>query len=107
MHEDNKELLRLLNDCAAECNHCYNSCLIEQDIHLLKRCIQLDRDCADFCCVTASFIERGSEHVKHLLQECAEICNTCADECEKYMQMEHCKKCMEICRKCADACMKE
>jgi len=103
-HEQNKQLLDALYNCAAECNHCATACLDEQDVKMLAKCINLDIDCADICTLTATLIARGSEHGNHLLEECAEICNACADECEKHQQMEHCKSCAEACRKCAEAC---
>ena len=105
-HEQNKQLLEALNNCAAECNHCTTTCLNEQDVKMLARCIKLDIDCAQICSLTASLIARNSEHGKHLLKECAEVCIACAEECEKHakMGMEHCRKCAEACRACADAC---
>jgi predicted GNAT family N-acyltransferase len=105
MHEQNKPLIDLLNQCAAECNHCATACLEEKDISMLSRCIKLDMDCAEICRLAISFVARGSEHAEHVLNECAEICNACADECEKHAaHMEHCKRCAEICRECAEAC---
>lgn len=105
-HQENKQLLNALNDCATECNHCAIACLEEQDVKMLARCIKLDFDCADICQLTATLIARGSEHAEHLLKECADICNSCAEECEKHgnMGMEHCKRCAEACRICAKAC---
>ncbi len=105
-HEQNKQLMDALSNCAAECNHCATACLDEQDVKMLARCIKLDIDCGEICMLTASYVARGSEHAQHLLDECAEICNACAEECEKHAQMgmEHCKRCAEACRNCAEAC---
>ncbi len=107
-HQQNKQLIDALNNCATECNHCATACLDEQDVKMLARCIKLDIDCADICTLIATLIARGSEHGKHLLKECAEVCNACADECEKHaaMGMEHCKTCAEACRRCAEECSK-
>lgn len=102
-HEQNTALLKALSDCAAECNHCFTACLEEENVKMMARCIKLDRDCADICNLTASFLARGSEHAGHLLQECADICNACAEECNKH-DHDHCKKCAEACRACATAC---
>lgn len=106
-HEQNKELLEALTNCAAECNHCAIACLAEQDSKMLERCIKLDLDCAEICQVAASFVARGSEHMQHLLKECVEICEACAQECEKHAPhgMEHCRQCAEACHRCAEACM--
>ena len=103
------QLIMVLNNCAAECNHCATACLDEQDVKMLAKCIKLDIDCAEICNLTASFIARNSEHGKHLLKECAEVCNACAEECDKHAQMgmEHCRTCAEACRACADACRRD
>ncbi|HKR06979.1 MAG TPA: four-helix bundle copper-binding protein [Bacteroidia bacterium] len=103
MHQEHKEIIRQLNDCANECNHCFNACLQEDDVKMMARCIELDRDCADICQLTASMLARNSEHAHHLLKECADICEACAEECAKHKN-EHCKSCAEACRKCAEAC---
>ena len=103
-HQQNKQLMDALNNCAAECNHCTTACLDEQDVKMLAKCIRLNIDCAGICTLTASLIARGSEHGRHLLKECAEVCDACAAECEKHSHMEHCKKCAEACRVCANAC---
>jgi hypothetical protein len=103
-HKQNQELIRALSDCAAACNHCATACLEEKDPHHLARCIRLDRDCADICLLTASFVARGSEHAEHLLRECAEICNACAEECGMHKQMAHCQECAVACRDCAEIC---
>lgn len=99
------QLLSVLAECAAACNHCLSSCLEEKDVKMMVSCIKLDIDCAHICSITADFVSRGSDHAKHLLKECTEICSKCADECEKHSaHADHCKMCAEACRKCADAC---
>ena len=103
MHQENKKLLEELKNCAAECNHCYNACLEEEDVAMMTRCIELDRDCAEICHITSSFIERNSEHAHDLLVACANICEACAEECDKH-EAEHCKRCAEACHSCATAC---
>ena len=106
-HEQNKQLLETLNNCAAACNACIDACLHEKDVTMMATCIQLDMDCAAICTLTASFVARGSVHAPHLFKECAEICNACAAECEKHMAngMERCKICAIACRACAAACI--
>ncbi|MET0637524.1 MAG: four-helix bundle copper-binding protein [Chitinophagaceae bacterium] len=104
----NKPLLDALNNCAAECNSCAISCLDENDVKMLVKCVKLDIDCAAICTLVAGLIARRSEHGKHLLKECAEICKACADECDIHakMGMEHCRLCAEACRACAKECEK-
>ena len=49
MHKEHHEIIRQLNDCAIECNHCFNACLNEEDVTMLARCIELERECAEIC----------------------------------------------------------
>ncbi|AMR29356.1 ferredoxin [Hymenobacter psoromatis] len=105
MPAQNQSLLDALNACVASCENCATAGLRGDDIQMMARCIELDRDCADFCALTARFVARGSEHAQHLLDECAEICKACGDECEKHAaHMEHCRECAEACRRCEQAC---
>lgn len=104
MHKKDLETIRQLNDCANECNQCFSKALDEVDVSMFARCIELDRECADICQLTASFLARDSEHAHELMQLCAKICDECADECAKH-QDDHCKRCAEACRACADTCI--
>jgi hypothetical protein len=88
-----------------ECENCATSCLQEQDVKMMAKCIQLDRDCADICLLTARLLARSSEHGEHLMRECIEICEKCAAECEKY-NMDHCQQCAQACQSCAEECKK-
>nr|WP_236065533.1 four-helix bundle copper-binding protein [Niastella soli] len=99
------QLVNLLSNCIAECNHCASACLEEADVKDLTKCIKLDLDCADICNLLMGFLARGSQHAEHVMGECAEICQKCAAECEKHAAMEHCRTCAEACRRCAEACM--
>ena len=92
--------------CAVACNNCATECLNEDDVKMLIKCIQLDRQCSVICFATANMMSIGGEHASHLCAECAEICNACAEECDKHaaMGMDHCRICAEACRKCATAC---
>ena len=101
MHQENKNLLQVLQDCINECNHCYHACLSEEMD--MSRCIQLDRQCADICQLAASYVASGAEATHILLEACAQVCALCADECEKHV-MDHCKRCAEACRRCAEEC---
>ena len=64
-HEQNRKLIEILANCAAECNHCASACLEEYDVSKLLRCIKLDIDCAEICTLAISFVSRGSEHAEH------------------------------------------
>lgn len=104
-HTQNRELLTILNECIAACEHCAAACLGEADVTAMADCIRTDIDCADVCNLVARLTARGSVHGKHLLQECIEVCEACAAECEKHAHhMDHCRECAEACRRCAEAC---
>ena len=92
------------NDCFESCEFCATSCLREQEVKMLSRCIQLDRDCANICAMASGFMSRDSEYVKQICILCADICDACAEECEKHRQMDHCQKCAQACRRCAEEC---
>jgi len=99
----NDEIIKKLDICIAACNFCAASCLQEEHVNHMARCISLDMDCADVCRAAAVLLARGSRHGKHLLKECIELCEACADECEKH-EHDHCRACATACRECAEAC---
>jgi len=99
----NQPAIETLLNCFTECENCASACLQEENVQMMVRCIQTDRDCADICKLTATLLARGSEHGKHLLRECIEVCEACAAECAKH-DHDHCQRCAEACRRCAEAC---
>jgi hypothetical protein len=98
-----QEILQELNACAAACNVCYNACLNEEDVDMMTRCIELDRECADICQLTASILARDSENADKYLKFCADICDICAGECKK-QDKDHCRECARACSSCAALC---
>lgn len=102
-HEQFQSCIDECYACATECEHCAASCLTEQDVQKLARCIKLDIDCAQICRLAASYMARGSEFAGSICNACAELCDACAEECAQH-QMEHCQRCAEACRRCADEC---
>lgn len=103
MLEQNQSLLETLAACVAACENCASACLQEDNVQMMVRCIQLDRDCADICALTARLVARGSAHAEHLLPECAEICRLCGEECAQH-EAEHCQQCAAACRRCEEVC---
>lgn len=99
----NKELLQKLIECALTCEACEAACLNEDNITLLARCIELNRDCADICLQASRFVQRDSEIAEEYITVCEKICRMCAEECNKHNH-EHCKQCADTCLSCADAC---
>ena len=92
-----------LADCAAACEKCMDSCLFEDDLNMMVKCIRLDRDCAKICQLTASFIASDSQHAQHVIIACIVIWEQCAVECGNHDD-EHCQKCAQKCEECAEAC---
>jgi hypothetical protein len=91
--------------CADACDHCAVSCLAEEDVGHMARCIKLDMDCAQFCRMAAAFMARASESAKLVCEDCAEICTLCAEECSRH-QHDHCQACAAACRRCAEECLR-
>ncbi|WP_041055899.1 four-helix bundle copper-binding protein [Jeotgalibacillus campisalis] len=104
-HEKYAELLRIVHDCAAACNHCFVACLNEEDVNMMSGCIRLDRECADVCAFMEQAISRNSPFISQMAALCAEICEACGNECSTHADHhDHCRRCAEACFKCAEAC---
>lgn len=101
--EITNNLEHVLIKCITACETCLTLCLQEDDVKMMVKCIQLDRDCADICALTARFVARNSNHAPHVMRECIEICQACYEECSQH-DHEHCQKCAEACKECAEAC---
>ena len=89
-----------LTDCAEACTACADSCLSEQHIDMLRKCIRTNMDCADICSTTARVLSRHTGYDANLsmtlLGACIQACQSCADECGRHAAMhEHCKICAE------------
>jgi hypothetical protein len=91
--------------CAAVCNHCAASCLMEEDVKMMSLCIQLDMECAAICRAAAELMSLGSSHATRICILCADACDACAAECGTH-QTRHCRECAELCKKCAAECRK-
>lgn len=100
---NNQNLLQKLMQCAAACNNCADACLDEDNIKMMVACIRLDRDCAEICQTTASFMARSSNNAGGLIRLCADICRQCGQECQKH-KSDHCQECARACFECAEAC---
>jgi hypothetical protein len=97
------ELIQILMDCAIACEQCMSACLEESDVTTMAHCIELDRDCAEICFLSAKLLMRDSEIAHQYLKICEEACRLCAEECSMH-EHEHCKRCAEQCRRCQQAC---
>lgn len=101
----NQELLRILAECADECNRCYDACLENERTEILLRTLRLCRDCSRICRATSDLVSSSSELAQRLVDACAEACRLCAESCSNNKQHEQeCKPCANICRRCEEAC---
>ena len=91
--------------CAIACEHCASECLKEDDVKMMIRCIELDRECASVCRSAAELMSMGGPHAALLCSACADICEVCAHECGMH-EAEHCQECAEECLACAEECRK-
>lgn len=103
MNEATLNLMHKLTDCIAACNHCFERCLMEDDVKHMVACIRSDRECADMCATTLVALSREGSLRADLLQLCAIACQACGEECEKH-DHDHCQVCAKACFECAEAC---
>src|SRR5437867_10283546 len=104
-HQQYQKCIDACNDCAVECEHCASSCLQEDKVQEMARCIRLDLDCSLVCAMTSKLMARGSEFAPEFCRQCAEVCDACAEECARHDD-EHCQRCAKTCRRCAEECRK-
>jgi hypothetical protein len=102
-NQNYQDLIQKLLNCGLTCEYCATSCLKEENVAMMAKCISLDRDCSDICFQAARLLQRESAIARQFLLLCEEICRMCAEECSKH-DHEHCKQCAEACRVCAEAC---
>lgn len=103
MLEKKLDLAHKLGECVVTCNYCFNACLEEDDVKMMKECIKLDKECAAICQSTLGLLNKGGHFVKEALDICEKVCESCAEECAKYPH-EHCRICAKVCNECAEAC---
>lgn len=89
------------------CNQCAAACLDEKEVEHLRKCIQLDLECAAICRAAVEVMSLGGRLSAEICACCADSCTACADECDKHaaMGMDHCRACADACRACAAACL--
>lgn len=109
---DRAKLARTIDSligCSETCTSCADSCLSEQVVSDLTKCIRTNMDCADICATTARVLSRHTGYdaniSRTLLEACIMACRSCGDECGAHADMhEHCRICAEACRECERAC---
>ena len=90
-------------DCLQACNNCYDACLQEDDIDMMRECIRTDRECAEMCLNVLSYAGRSGVVLTDLISLCEKACQTCGNECARH-DHDHCQTCAKACFACADAC---
>ena len=95
--------------CGSVCASCADACLGEEMVASLRRCIQLNLDCAVICLATGQVaIRRTSENrevLMKMIDACARACAACGEECARHAEShEHCRVCADECHRCEDAC---
>lgn len=91
------------NACVQTCKECVNVCCTEGS---RAECTRVYPDCAEVCTACVKLLSRGSQAAPAICGTCAELCDACATQCEKYPDMEACRRCAEACRRCAAECRK-
>lgn len=86
------------------CEACAAACKSEGNSAMMKRCIALNLDCAEFCRLAVKFMERDSEFVTLVCEDCAAVCRECSDECAKH-KAAHCQQCAKACEACTTECL--
>jgi hypothetical protein len=98
----NPPLVNTIQHCEAHCEHMITHLTCHYGNVRFNQ-IQLLRDCADTCGLTAEVIARNSCYAKVFAAFCAQICELCGNECLRYPDA-HSQYCAQICLHCAQAC---
>ena len=104
-HQTDKACIEACLKCAATCDHCASSCLKEEDVKMMARCIQMDLECATVCNAAARLMSLGSKMAPEICALCATMCEACGAECAKH-DNDHCRECAAACYACAEECRK-
>lgn len=96
-------LVKTIQDCEAICEHMTTMLKAKHDIRMRVAQLQLLRDCADICGLTAKYIARNSIFSKGIAHSCAHICEVCGRECARFADPES-QHCARVCLNCAREC---
>ncbi|MDK2934371.1 MAG: hypothetical protein PWP27_2181 [Clostridiales bacterium] len=98
-----KQLVETIQECEAICEHMTTLLKRRPDMQARIRQLQLLRDCADICGLTAKYVARNSAFAKPMADFCANICEVCGRECARFPDSES-QHCAQICFNCAREC---
>lgn len=96
-------LLNFIYECQTKCKYCFNACLEEEKIDMMRRCLKLTVECADICDLTASSLSYEGDFTEDVLAVCIKACHDCGQECRKHEYL-HCIECAKACEECVRAC---
>ena len=96
-------------EAALECHrmtlNSLQHCLSLGGKHSDRKHVNLMKECADICQVSASFMIEGSDFAHDICGVCARICDACANHCAVVDDQDAMMKlCITACRKCAESC---
>ena len=98
-----ERVLKTVQNCEAVCENTFTAVLGMQDVHTRSHQLQLLRDCADICTLTAKYIARCSMFAGSLAGLCAEICEICGRHCLMHHDPQS-QYCGRVCLDCAREC---
>jgi hypothetical protein len=102
--ENNMELIQALIACANECENAVSACSREKEQRRLKKCMDLNKDCAEICRQAAKLLERNSKITGSFLRVSSRICKLSADQNQKIdlpecmLACEHAMRCLDLVR---------
>ncbi|MDF2589052.1 MAG: ferredoxin [Anaerocolumna sp.] len=102
-HYRNRNLVVMVQDCEATCEHMTHSIMMLDDFHDRMAQAVLVNDCAAICGLTANFAARDAIFARHAAALCADICDALGSECIKFSD-EKSVHCADICFACARHC---
>lgn len=98
-----QELVETIQNCEAICEHMTHHIKMHYSLQMRTRQLQLLRDCADICGLTAKYIARNSMFARRTAQLCGHICEVCGAECARFSDAES-QNCARVCLNCAREC---
>ena len=92
-------------ECSRVTQNCLQHCLAEGGKHAEKKHVNLMKECAELCQLSASFMIEGSDFAHDLCGVCARVCDACADSCANVDEEDAMMRlCITACRKSAESC---
>lgn len=97
-----KSITKIIDACLT-CSVASERCAAECLSMGLSSCVQICRDCADICNLTARMGARDSVFFSELCKLCDQICRRCIAECSMH-DHDCCAECVDACASCITAC---